>query len=107
MNPRLFVTSYEGVITTLELSTKSSGAKSLETIATCTNLGPHPSWLVMDAKRNLIWCTEAGMLTGNGTLWALSIQNDGSLLTVGSLSTPKGAAHAAIYGDNSSFAISY
>jgi hypothetical protein len=106
MAVRLFVSSYAGTITPLELSKKST-AYSLDVVAISRECTPNPSWITLDRGGSVLYCTELGVRTENGTLNTLSIQNDGSLRKVDSIPTLIGAAFAGIYGHEQAMCIAF
>ena len=103
----LFVASYNGTISTLELIQDASNNYSLGIIASTTICGPNPSWITLDLARDVLYCTEPGMKTGAGTLYSFSVQPDGSLILLDSLATPIGAAHFALHSHNQALAVAY
>ena len=104
---RLFAASYAGTIATLEFCGIASQSHSLELVSSSDVCGPTPSWITLDSKRKTLYCTEAGVNTGVGTLYSLAIQPDSSLLPIGKISTPIGAAHSAIFDDGRAIAVAY
>ena len=108
---RLFVASYAGTVTTLELSSSAQRGFSFEVIASTRACCPKPSWITLDPERNVLYCTEPGVngavKAANGTLHTFYIQPDGSLVPRGSTSTPVGAAYSALYSNNQALGVAY
>ena len=90
---QLFLISYRGTISTLALSEESSPEYSLREIATTRACEPNPSWLSLDTRRRILYCTEGGMVTGTGALKAFHIQPNGTVTEASTVQVPKGAAH--------------
>lgn len=100
----LFVSSYNGKITTLSL-TESSGSYTLTQTHTSDACGGSPSWLQIDTSRNLLFCVNEGFSAVNGSISSLSINTDGSLSQISTLDTPAGAVNSAYYADSRGLAI--
>ena len=107
MASRLFVASYAGTISTLNFSANSSSSTgyTLDLIAQTDAVGPNPSWLTLDQKRNILYCTEPGLMSTHGTLNSLAIEDNGTLALVNAVSTPIGAAYAGIYGEDDAIGV--
>jgi 6-phosphogluconolactonase (cycloisomerase 2 family) len=109
MAAKIFVASYSGTISTLEFSSKnnSSTGYSLDLIAQSKEVGPTPSWLTLDRKRNFLYCTEPGVSSAHGTLNSLAIGDNGTLTLDNSISTPTGAAYAGTYGRDDAIGVAF
>ena len=104
---RLFVGSYAGTISTLELYQNASGEYSVDLVHSTRVCSPTPSWITLDFDHRLIYCTEGGRETATGTLYSLRIQPDGSLVELGKVLVPIGAAHSAIYDGGNALGVAY
>jgi 6-phosphogluconolactonase (cycloisomerase 2 family) len=107
---RLFVASYAGTITTINVSKDHSSGYSLqETTSTlaCALPGSPPSWIVLDKKGETLYCTNPGQDLPNGKLFSLDVEKNGSLTPLNSIDTPLSAAYAAIYNNNNALAVAY
>ncbi|POR35222.1 Uncharacterized protein TPAR_04586 [Tolypocladium paradoxum] len=100
----LFVSSYSGKVTTLGFSACSSssagaaGVPKLETVSSTDGCAGSPSWLTLDHGRSTLFCVDEGLQAGGGSLSSFRTNADGSLATLGRLSTPPGPVSGALYG---------
>jgi Lactonase, 7-bladed beta-propeller len=105
---RLYLSSYTGAVTTLELRSSRHSGFSLRVICSTMICAPNPSWLTLDLDNSTVYCTEPGVTSGvAGSLHSLKILPDDSLLPLSSISTPIGAAHTAMYGTKQALGIAY
>lgn len=104
---RLFVASYSGTVSTLSLEKDTSGAYSLEVIATSTGCAGNSSWITLDHERDTLFCADRGLTASNGTLNSLKIQSDGSLEALDRIETPVGAAATVMYANHTGLAVAY
>ncbi|KAE8356251.1 Lactonase, 7-bladed beta-propeller-domain-containing protein [Aspergillus coremiiformis] len=105
---KLYAASYAGIVTTLEFS-KSNAGHELTTISNSTACGPNPSWLMLDAKDNWLFCLDEGLNGPNGTLTSFEVGANGSLSKIHSLETVLGPVQSQIYhaGDRKFFAVAH
>lgn len=94
----LFVSDYSGNVTTLEL-TSSGGNYTLSKINANDGCSPNPSWLEIDAANGLLYCSNEGLETSNGSLSTFSIARDGSTSLIQNITTISGPVSSTIYGD--------
>ncbi len=102
---QLFIASYAGTISTLQLVPELKTYK-LEERAITKTCSPTPSWITLDAQRRILYATEGGK-SGKGTLIAYRIQQDGSLVESSSVPVPVGAAYHVLYDDNNAIGIPF
>ncbi|KAK6210479.1 hypothetical protein LQW54_006226 [Pestalotiopsis sp. IQ-011] len=98
----LYVASYAGTVTTLNL-TLSSGANysaSLEAISTSTGCASSPSWLTLDTPNSVLYCTDEGLSTPLGSLSSFQTNDDGTLVQLDQISVISGPVSAVIYGED-------
>ena len=95
---RLFVTSYAGTLSTLELSTSGpNGAYQLQNLSVDLGCQPSPSQLVVDKKHGALFCIGENAAGGNGSLTSYNI-NNGTLAKVANSQTFPGPVYGALYG---------
>lgn len=95
----LYVSSYTGVITTLEL--KGSGSKTtLEAVSSNDECGVSPSWLTLDPSDGVVYCTDEGFSGPPGTITSFATHEDGSLSVLDAQDTFVGGVSAVLYGEN-------
>ncbi|CZT14758.1 uncharacterized protein RCC_00717 [Ramularia collo-cygni] len=96
----LFVSDYSGNVTTLSLES-SNGNYSLTKTHASDGCFPNPSWLEIDAANGLLYCSNEGLETVNGSLSTFSIARDGSISLIQNTTTISGPVSSTIYGDPS------
>lgn len=94
---RLYVSSYTGNITTLNLTHKN-GTYNLAQISTTNGCGANATWLQFSPKQSILYCLDEGIVLKNGSLNSFTINNTTGLPTPNS-HTPTLAApvNSAIY----------
>jgi hypothetical protein len=97
----LYVASYAGTVTTLNLTLPSGNfsSASLEAISTSTGCATSPSWLTLDFPRSVLFCMDEGLTTPLGSLTSFQTNVDGSLVQLDQLSVISGPVSGVIYGD--------
>uniref|UniRef100_A0A8H7K7J0 6-phosphogluconolactonase n=1 Tax=Bionectria ochroleuca TaxID=29856 RepID=A0A8H7K7J0_BIOOC len=96
-NPtRLYVASYAGTVSTVELN----NAGQLEVTATATECALTPSWLTLDQRKKLLYCTDRDLTSGNGTLNTFKTSSDGRLVHLSRVPTIPGTVSSVTYGKN-------
>ncbi|KAL8737017.1 MAG: hypothetical protein Q9181_002104 [Wetmoreana brouardii] len=100
---RLYVSSYAGTITTLNLTHTANASYHLTQLGTNNACAPNASWLQIDVKHRNLFCLDEGISVGNGTLSSFKIKDDkpGSLSLVNHAAIPNAPVDSAIiYGKN-------
>jgi 6-phosphogluconolactonase (cycloisomerase 2 family) len=99
----LYVASYAGTITTLDMSaTMPSGGNvpAMKAIATNQGCTTSPSWLTLDHDKAVLYCVDEGLSTPGGSLSSYRTNCDGSLTQLDKITTTGGPVSAVIYGSN-------
>ncbi|KAI1638102.1 YkgB protein [Biscogniauxia mediterranea] len=96
----LYVSSYAGTITTLNLTLPEgdTAAATLETVSTSTGCGQSPSWLTLDYSKSFLFCTDEGLTGENGGLSSLFTNSNGTLTHLSTLEVIVGPVAIAQYG---------
>lgn len=97
----LYVSSYDGNVTTLDL-TSAAGVDNplvLKTVSTSQGCGENPSWLQLDHANSVLYCVDEGFDTG-GSLSSLRTNNDGSLTSLDTAATIVSPVSAVLFGTN-------
>ena len=94
----LYVSSYNGTITTLGL-TSQNGSYQLQSLYKNTGCAPNPSWLNLDQPRGYLYCQDEGLTVANGSLSSFAVAKDGNLTLVDKASTITGPVNSVIYGN--------
>ncbi|RDA96217.1 hypothetical protein CP533_1706 [Ophiocordyceps camponoti-saundersi (nom. inval.)] len=104
MGQLLYVSSYDGKVTTLDLGSLSGcppeggdNAKPIElkTRATTGDCGESPSILHLDGKRGTVYCIDEGLSSGKGGVAALKVNKETGVLDSGTL---KGGDPGPVFG---------
>ena len=94
---KLFVSSYTGNITTLEL-TESKGIHSLAQLQVSGGCAPNASWLYLDAKHEILYCIDENFAGSNGSLHSFKVnRKSGALTKIKDIAIPIAPVHATIY----------
>ncbi|KAI6785297.1 6-phosphogluconolactonase-like protein [Emericellopsis cladophorae] len=104
----LYVASYSGFVSTLNLTETESGT-DLDIIAQDNNCGAIPSWLTLKDDGTLICVDEGWRTWPDGTTAIYSTNDDGSLSLLSAVNDVLvGSVSTVVYGDdNSHFAIAH
>ena len=98
----LYVASYSGLVTTLNLSLAAyrDSPVKLETLATTDGCAGSASWLTLDWTNGILYCTDEGIKDGkNGSLASFATNENGTLTPLTKLSTALGPVSAVQYGE--------
>ncbi|KAH8602447.1 3-carboxymuconate cyclase-like protein-like protein [Bisporella sp. PMI_857] len=104
---RLFVSSYDGNITTLDLSHNYHGFHALKSVAVNSVTGSYPSWITLDAKNQLLYVVDEAWPSQNGSVTSYKISSDGKLSAIANQTTLNGPVHALIYNDGKALALAH
>ena len=100
----LYVSSYKGVITTLNLTDST-----LTEVATNDGCGSSPSWLTLSSPDGVLYCNDEGFATWpTGHIATFATNDDGSLDLLSSVETLVGGVNNLPYGpEGSGLAVAY
>jgi len=104
---RLFISSYIGTITTVDIAKLPDGNYSMEIVAESSGCTESPSWLTYDPLKSLVYCSDEGLTTTNGTLSSFKATENGTLVELDKIETISGGVKNEIYGDDSSLAVAF
>lgn len=91
----LWVSSYDGTVTTLSL-TQDKSAYSLVKTSTTKDCLSSPSWLTFDSSTRALYCIGEGLKTTYGGIAAFQAQKNGSLVTKSQTVTVTGGGVSAV-----------
>ena len=94
----LYVASYSGLVSTLDLALSDDGTASLSAVAESDACAGSPSWLEL-AEDGLIYCSDEGISSTKGSVAALKRGDDG-LERVGKIDTEQGPVSSVRFGEN-------
>ncbi|KAI0970525.1 putative isomerase YbhE [Xylaria arbuscula] len=92
----LYVTSYAGTITTLDLV--EGAAAKLETIASTTACGANPSWLTLDYSKSFLYCLDEAWSGPTGSVTSFYTYANGTLLPLAKANLIVGPVNTAEFG---------
>jgi hypothetical protein len=98
----LYVASYSGLVTTLNLSLAEYRDKpvKLEALSTTDGCAGSPSWLTLDWYNGVLYCTDEGLKDGkHGSLASFATRENGTLTPLAKTSTVLGPVSAVMYGE--------
>lgn len=94
---KLYVSSYTGIITTLDL-TQTNGAYHLAQLETNNACQANASWLHLDAANHNLYCVDEGMTSLNGSLNSFKLDpQTGALSLVNRTVTLPAPVHSNLY----------
>lgn len=95
----VYVSSYSGVISTLNLTTTAGRINQLTPIKTSNGCAANPSWLTLDRPNAVMYCTDEGFAGPDGSLSSFRTNSDGSLTRLGRIATLGGPVSGVKYGE--------
>ncbi|TQS33395.1 hypothetical protein Golomagni_06262 [Golovinomyces magnicellulatus] len=97
----LFASSYDGKVTTLNLTSAAGSDKppAIKTVAAGGGCGDNPSWLRLDHPNAILYCVDEGYETGVG-LSSLRANDDGTLTPLNTVKTQASPVSAVLFGVN-------
>jgi 6-phosphogluconolactonase (cycloisomerase 2 family) len=104
---KLFLSSYNGTIYTLEFSQGPDPQQALRELSTTEACSPNPSWITLDPGRRVLFGTSNDKDTGKGAVKAFNVQADGRLIESGSVVSAIGAAYHTVYQGGERLAVAF
>ncbi|KAF2433052.1 extracellular aldonolactonase [Tothia fuscella] len=98
----LYVSSYDGNVTSLSLNIAGSDY-NLSLISRYQQCGPSPSWLTWDRENRSLYCLDEGFTTPNGSITSYRADKSGKLTMIEHLNLTAPAAVAGVIFGNQSF----
>jgi hypothetical protein len=102
----LYVSSYAGTITTLQLSRDEYGY-SLETLAVNSGSAPQPSWLEKNKYNGIIYCVNEDWNRKNGTIASYRASASGALTQIDIHDTIGGPVSEVVYNGGKGLAVAH
>ena len=93
----LYVSSYIGTITSLQLSKSANGSYTLNTVAVNNGSEPNPTWLEKDKYSGVIYGLDEGLSVPNGSISSYTTSPSGELTQIDRHSTLNGPVAAIVY----------
>jgi 6-phosphogluconolactonase (cycloisomerase 2 family) len=101
----LYVSSYAGTITSLQLSHSSHGSYSLTQVAVNEGSAPNPSWLTKDEYNDVVYCVDEGLTVPNGSLASYKTSPSGQLTKIDRHTVISGPVSSVVYNGGRGLAV--
>ncbi|KAI0538455.1 putative isomerase YbhE [Xylaria digitata] len=92
----LYVTSYAGTVTTLDLV--EGATTKLETVASTTACGANPSWLALDYSKSFVYCLDEAWGQPTGAVTSFYTHANGTLAPLATTDLVAGPVSIAEFG---------
>jgi 6-phosphogluconolactonase (cycloisomerase 2 family) len=103
----LFVSSYDGSITSLQLSKSVRGSYSLTNLSSTLGSAPRPSWLEINPFNGLLYAVDEGWGNPNGSVAAYSRSAGGVLTQVSILPTIGSPVSTQVFNKGAALAMAH
>jgi Lactonase, 7-bladed beta-propeller len=105
----LYVSSYAGTITSLNLNQERDGSFSLNEVGVNTGSQPNPSWLTKDEYNDVVYCVDEQLLGPplNGSLASYSTSKSGQLTQIDRHSVINGPVSSVVYNGGKALALAH
>lgn len=103
----LYVSSYSGDITSLELSKSDDGSYALAVLAKNNGCAPSPTWLEIDKNTGLLHCLDEGFGNPNGSVSSYTKSASGQLEILDRLDTIGGPVSTVVYNKGKAVAVAH
>jgi len=106
----IYVSSYSGNITTVEVTPNGNRSVLLETIHMNPGCAPNPSWLTLDQHTSTLYCADEGLSTPTNATFSsfqTSPYRNGTISLLSRITTLNGGVYSKIYGSGNVLAIAH
>ncbi|KIN00255.1 hypothetical protein OIDMADRAFT_125399 [Oidiodendron maius Zn] len=103
----LYVSSYAGTITSLQLTQDTNGSYSLSQVAVNEDSAPNPSWLTKDEYNDIIYCVDEGLTVPNGSLASYKTSPSGELTKIDRHTVISGPVSSVVYNGGKGLALAH
>lgn len=103
----LWVSSYAGTITSLQLSALPAGGYSINTTSVNTGCGGSASWLEKNEQCDVVYCVDEGLTTPNGSVSSFKIETSGALTPLTKHDSIPGPVASIIYNGGKALAAAH
>lgn len=104
----LYVSSYAGTVTSLQLRSTHKGTYSLTQVAVDNAPGTAPSWLEKDEFNSVVYSLDEGFSGPNGSISAFLTSANGQLTEIGSpLPVISGPVSSVTYNGGKALAVAH
>lgn len=103
----LYVSSYGGNITSVQLSALPRGGYSLKELSTTNASLPSPSWLTKDEYNDVVYCVDEGFGVPNGSVASYKTSRSGALTLIDRHPTIGGPVSSVPYNGGKALVIAH
>lgn len=103
----LYVSSYGGTITTIDLAAQINGSYSLTSVAVNKGSAPSPSWLTKDQFNDVVYCLDEGLTSPNGSIASYKTSSSGALTEIDRHSVISGPVSSVVYNGGKALAAAH
>jgi Lactonase, 7-bladed beta-propeller len=103
----LYVSSYAGTITTLQLRQSAGGSYSLNSVAVNHGSAPSPSWLTLNEDIGVVYCLDEGNTSPTGSIATYSTSPSGELTQINRQSVISGPVSSVVYNGGNALAAAH
>jgi hypothetical protein len=109
LTTNLFVSSYIGTITTLQLSQYTNGSYSLKSLSVNNVTTDNPSWLMKDPYNGVLYCANEYLpnTVTNGSISAFKIGDGGVLTLLEKQKTVNGPVNTVLFNEGKNMAAAH
>jgi hypothetical protein len=103
----LYVSSYIGTITSLQLVQSRNGSYTLSQVAINNGSEPNPAWLTKDEYNDVVYCVDEGLSVVNGSLASYKTSPSGVLTQIDRHSVINGPVSSIVYNGGKGLAVAH
>lgn len=103
----LYVSSYAGTITSLQLTRLGDDSFSLTEVDVNTGSQPNPSWLTKDEYNDVVYCVDEGLTVPNGSLASYRTSASGKLSQIDRHSVISGPVSSVVYNRGEALVVAH
>jgi hypothetical protein len=103
----LYVSSYAGTITSLQLNQELDGLFSLKEVSVSVGSQLNHSWLTKDDYNDVIYCVDEGLAAPNGSLASYKVARSGELSQIDQHTVISGPVSSVVYNGGKALALAH
>lgn len=103
----LYVSSYIGTITSLQLSTSAGGSFSLSQVGVTNGSAPSPAWMTLDEDNGILYVVDEGLTGPNGSIATYRTSSSGELAQTDRHSTISGPVSTVLFNGGKAIAAAH
>ena len=104
----LYVSSYAGTVTSLQLASTHNGSYSLSQVGVDNSYRTSPAWLEKDGYNGVVYALDEGFFGPNGSIAAFKTSPSGQLAKIGNpLTVISGPVSSVVYNGGKALAVAH